>query len=480
MKRALYIFLLSVILVSCNEDADFSSNPSLRLEFSCDTVSFDTLFTQKNSPTAMFVVRNRNKEALRISDVRLASGGQSGFSILVDGQSGNMMRDLELRAKDSLFVLAQVSLCKNGENIPVMVQDTLLFTLESGVQQGVLLLAYGRDVTYMRGVNLLSDTTLQAGHYVVYDSLTVAESACLNLEAGVVLYFHDKAFMKVAGRLNACGTQQQPVVMRGDRTDNMFSYLPYDRIPGQWDGVVFTSASNGNVLRHCDIHSANYGVRVEAGDTTANRIDIESSKLYNFHGNALELVLSRATVKNSLFANAQGNCVKVVGGNVEFIHCTLANFYVWRQRDVALALHNTIEGAPAPLRRALFAACVIAGSKDDEVMGSLSALGDSIPFCRNYRFENSFINTIDEADSNFVNVIFDRPDVEPFGKAHFRLVDHDIFDYDFHLSAESPARGLAGNGYTELLPVDIDGVTREVGAVDAGCYQYVETAAEEE
>ena len=97
MKRALYIFLLSVILVSCNEDADFSSNPSLRLEFSCDTVSFDTLFTQKNSPTAMFVVRNRNKEALRISDVRLASGGQSGFSILVDGQSGNMMRDLELR-----------------------------------------------------------------------------------------------------------------------------------------------------------------------------------------------------------------------------------------------------------------------------------------------------------------------------------------------------------------------------------------------
>lgn len=475
----LYISLISVFLVACNEDADFSSSPSLRLEFSCDTVSFDTLFTEVMSPTAKFVVRNRNENALRISSVQLSGGAESSFSVLVDGQYGSLMHDLEIRAKDSIYVLASVSVDRNGADVPLMEKDSLVFTLESGVQQSVLLLAYGRDVTFLRGENIVTDTLLAPGHYVVYDSLTVAQGATLSLVPGTTLYFHDKAFMKVAGRLNADGAPGAPIVFRGDRTDRMFSYLPYDRIPGQWDGVTFTPTSNGNRLAYCDIHSANYGIKVEQGDTLQQRIDIESSKVQNFHGNALELVMARATATNSLFANAQGNCVKVVGGDVRFVHCTIANFYVWRQRDVALALHNSIDDTPAPLRGALFANCVIAGSKNDEVMGYLTAFGDTVPDAVNYRFENSLINTIDTADSCFINIAYDSIDVSPFGKEHFRLIDHDIFDYDFHLTAESSARGRASGEYLESLPVDIDGIPRVAGAVDAGCYQFVEESEEE-
>lgn len=479
-RLLLYIGIMSACLVSCNEAPDFSSSPALRLEFSCDTVSFDTLFSEVMSPTAKFLVHNRNDKSLRISNVQLACGGASPFSVLVDGQYGTAMSNLEIRARDSLYVLASVTVDRNGGDVPLMVKDSLLFTLESGVQQDVLLLAYGRDVTFMHGIDIPADSTLAAGHYVVYDSLTVSQGATLSLQPGTTLYFHDKAFMKVSGRLVAEGTAAAPIVFRGDRTDRMFHYLPYDRIPGQWDGVVFTSTSNDNRLAHCDIHSANYGIRVEQGDTALQRITIESSRVQNFHGNALELVMSRATALNSLFANAQGNCVKVVGGDVEFVHCTIANFYVWRQRDVALALHNSIEGAPAPLRGALFANCVIAGSKEDEVMGYLTNLGDTVPNPVNYRFENSLINTIDVADSCFVNIRYDSLDVAPFGKEHFRLIDHDVFDYDFHLTTESTARGMASDEYLEILPVDIDGVPRTAGAVDAGCFQYVEEAVEAE
>lgn len=475
----LYISLISVFLVACNEDADFSSSPSLRLEFSCDTVSFDTLFTEVMSPTAKFVVRNRNENALRISSVQLSGGAESSFSVLVDGQYGSLMHDLEIRAKDSIYVLASVSVGRNGADVPLIEKDSLVFTLESGVQQSVLLLAYGRDVTFLRGENIMADTVLAPGHYVVYDSLTVAQGATLSLTPATTLYFHDKAFMKVAGRLNAEGAPGAPIVFRGDRTDRMFSYLPYDRIPGQWDGITFTPTSNGNRLAYCDIHSANYGIKIEQGDTLQQRIDIESSKVQNFHGNALELVMARATAANSLFANAQGNCVKVVGGDVRFVHCTIANFYVWRQRDVALALHNSIDDTPAPLRGALFANCVIAGSKDDEVMGDLTAFGDTVPDAVNYRFENSLINTTNTADSCFINITYDSIDVSPFGKEHFRLIDHDIFDYDFHLTAESSARGRASDEYLESLPVDIDGIPRVAGAVDAGCYQFVEESEEE-
>ena len=476
----LYIIMLSVLLGSCVEDTGFSTNPSLRLEFSSDTISFDTLFSEVMSPTAKFLVRNRNDKALRISSVQLNGGGASPFSVLVDGQYGTSMYDLELRARDSLYVLASVTVDRNGSDAPLMVKDSLLFTLESGVQQSVLLLAYGRDVTFLHGGIIAADTLLAPGHYVVYDSLMVAQGATLSLQPGTTLYFHDKAFLKVCGRLKAEGTLSAPIVFRGDRTDKMFPYLPYDHIPGQWDGVVFTSTSNDNLLVHCDIHSANYGIRVEQGDTVQNRITIESSKVQNFHGNALELVMARATAVNSLFANAQGNCVKVVGGDVSFIHCTIANFYVWRQRDVALALHNSIEGTPAPLRGAFFANCLIAGSKEDEVMGYLTNLGDTVPNPVNYRFENSLVNTIDVADSCFVNVAYDSINVSPFGKEHFRLIDHDNRIYDFHLTTESSARGMASDEYLERLPVDIDGVQRTEGAVDAGCFQYVEEDTEAE
>ncbi len=476
--RLLSVIIIPALLVACDEEAGFSVNPSLRLSFSRDTITFDTIFTTVGSPTAGLLVHNYNRESLRIRNVMLGSGGQSGFNVLVDGQYGTNINDIEVRAKDSIFVYASVRLESNGADVPLQVKDSLLFTLESGVQQKVMLLAYGRDVTFLRAENVAADRTIGKGHYVIYDSLTVAPGATLTLAEGATLYFHDRAFLKVEGRLVAAGSKERPIIMRGDRTDNMFSYLPYDRVPGQWGGVVFTSTSNENVLSHCDIHSARYGVRVEQGDTAAQRITIESSKLYNFDGNALELNMAHATVSNSLIANAQGNCVKVVGGDVSFVHCTIANFYVWKERDVALALYNNADGEPAPLRRALFANCMITGSRSDEVMGYLTDLGDTIPGGSNYRFENSFVNTVAEGDTCFVDVTFDVQESSSFAAGNFKLIDHETFNYDFHLTGESLARGRASESYLEALPYDLDGVPREAGAVDAGCYQFVEPAEE--
>ena len=471
--------IMSVFLVACNEDAGFSSAPDLRLEFSCDTVTFDTLFTYQASPTAMFVVHNRNKNSLRINDIRLASGGESGFNVLVDGEPGDVVHDIEIRAKDSMYVLASVKLDRNGVDTPLMVKDSLLFTLESGVGQYVLLMAYGRDAVFMHAPKITADTTLAVGHYVVYDSLVVEPNVRLSLLPGTTIYFHDNAFMKVEGSLEALGEVGKPIVFRGDRTDRMFDYLPYDRVPGQWGGVKLTATSNGNLLRYCDIHSAKYGIIVEQGDTAQQRLTVESSKIYNFAGNAMELQMARVSVSNSLIANAEGNCVKVVGGDVDFVHCTIANFYVWKQRDVALALHNNLEGVPAPLRRASFSNCIIAGTKDDELMGHFVEYGDTVPNSINYFFSHSLINTVATDDSCFVGVVFDRPDSLSYAKAQFLLIDNDEFKYDFHLSEISQARGIASGEFLDILPVDVDGVQRTSEAIDAGCYVYREQITEE-
>lgn len=481
MKKILYTLLFSVFLGACAEDADFSSDPSLKLEFSCDTLSFDTLFSAVSSPTAVMKVYNRNGSSLNINSVRLKNSGKSGFRVNVDGQYSDNITGLEIRKNDSLYVFVEVTPEKNGENIPIVISDSLLFTLESGVEQAVTLLAYGLDVEFLRGTVYDSDATIAKGNYVVYDSLAVASGATLSIESGAVLYFHKDAELKVQGTLVARGNSEEPVVFRGDRTDNMFDYLPYDRIPGQWGGITFAASSNGNILSHCDIHSAEYGIRVQPGSAEEQRLTVVSSRLENFDGNALEAVQSRVDVANSLIANARGNCVKVVGGSVRFIHCTIANFYVWKQRDVALALHNSLDdGTPAPLYEALFANCIISGSKDDELMGYLNEFGDTVPNCINYRFVSSLINTVDEENENFVNVIFENKDEHPFAKEHFTLIDNEIFAYDFHLTDSTTARGISLAEYSALYPRDLDGVERTPDAADAGCFQFVEKALEQE
>lgn len=476
-----FLLLASVLLVvSCDEEAAFSSDPSLRLQFSCDTICFDTLFTTIGSPTATMNVYNRNKSSLRIADVSLVSGGKSGFRVNVDGQYSSSIQNLEIRKNDSLYVYVEITPAENSADSPLMLTDSLRFTLDSGVQQYITLLAYGRDVEFLRAPIFTTDTLLQRGHYVIYDSLVVADNATLTISEGSTLYFHSKAGMIVRGTLNAVGTLTEPIVFRGDRTDNLFSYLPYDRVPGQWSGITIDSTSNNNRLEYCDIHSAKYGIKVEAGDTLQHRLWVESSRIENFDGNALECVNGKVDVLNSLLANARGNCVKVVGGRVRFVHCTIANFYVWKVRDVALALHNSLEGVSYPLREALFANCIIAGNGDDEIMGYLSLLGDTIPDASNYKFINSFVNTLpDEDNENFVNIIYDNKEEHPFGKEHFRLVDHDIFLYDFHLTDSASARGIAAQEYTALVKYDLDGVERPADTADAGCYQFVESVSEE-
>ena len=482
MNKIKYLFILlilSVFVAACSDDADFSSDAGLHLQFSCDTISFDTLFTETGSSTASFLVYNRNGSSLRISAVKLGGGDASPFRVNVDGQYGNNIRDVEVRKGDSIFVFVDVNLNKNNSDTPFLVHDSLVFTLESGVQQNVQLFACGRDAVVLRSPVFDNDTTLNASAYIIYDSLTVADGATLTLSAGCELYFHSKAWMKVDGTLLARGTKEQPVLFRGDRTDNMFDYLPYDRVPGQWGGIYFGATSNGNILDWCDIHSAGYGVYMEQGDTTLQRLIVTNSMMYNFSNNAFETNCARVDVSNSLIANAGGNCVKIVGGSVRFVHCTIANFYVWKQRDVALALHNTFEGAAAPLREAFFANCIITGSRNDEIMGYLSDLGDTIVSGANYRFVSSLLNTkADDEDENFVDIVWDEKNNSPFGKEHFRLIDNSIFKYDFHIDALSTARGIASKDYSFLFPFGLSGVQRPAENADAGCFQFVPDAAE--
>ena len=495
MNKFIYILLCGILclmsfgsLSSC-DDERFTTDPAYQLSFSTDTVSFDTVFTTIGSATFKLVVHNRNDKSLNISSIRLPNASNSGFRVNVDGHQGTDFSDMEIRRKDSMFVFIEVKVDPTNRDNPILIKDSLVFQLESGVQQDVKLRAYGRDVVKLHGLTVNKDTTFTSYRPIlVYDSLQVNEGATLTLEAGTELYFHDKINCLVRGRMLATGTLEQPVVFRGDRTDKMTELdLPYDRVAGQWGGVRFFETSYGNSLNYVDIHGGQYGIQCDSSDVSRMKLLLNNSIVHNVKGNCLDFTSSQVQVGNCQITNAGNNCVAILGGSAQFIHCTIANFYSWdiRKGD-AVYIVNKQNDTYYPLEKAFFYNCLITGSTSDELNGGADEDNpEDVPF--NYGFAYSLVNTIldekkdnyeDLLNNNYPECIWDDKKDEK-GKSlardkNFLYIGREDFDYDFHLDSLSAAIDIGAPQYSVSYPLDRNGRSRlSDGGPDAGCYEWM-------
>lgn len=227
------------------------------------------------------------------------------------------------------------------------------------------------------------------------------------MAAGVQLYFHDGANLWVHGRIVAEGTVDRPVVFRGDRTDRMFDYLPYDNTPSRWGGIRLKATSTDNRLNHVDIHSASYGIACDSSSTDVMKLTLENSVIHNVGGEGLGLYHCRASVGNTQISNTLGHCVAVVGGWAEFVHCTLAQFYPWdAARGDALYLANKWLALDYPLQHAHFLNCLVTGYADDVVTGNLEDENKDV----DYYFGNCVLRTVEAEDdaARFVGVVYEK------------------------------------------------------------------------
>ena len=142
MKKFSMFFFLSVVMlmVACTDDDTFTTSRSNLLSFSTDTLRLDTTFSNVPTSTKTFWVYNKSGDGLRLTNIRLAQGNQTGFRVNVDGielsaENGYQVSNLEVRNKDSIQVFVEMTSPFNNALTPQEVSDNLLFTLESGVQQ---------------------------------------------------------------------------------------------------------------------------------------------------------------------------------------------------------------------------------------------------------------------------------------------------------------------------------------------------------
>ena len=444
MKRIFYFFAILLALVACEDDDSFSTSKAMQLEFSVDTLQMDTVFSRTPSSTYTFWVHNNHDDGLRISTVKLRRGNQSGFRVNVDGvyldnSNGSQTSDVEIRRNDSILVFVELTAMETRRPMPQLVEDDLLFFLESGVEQKVCLQAWAWDARKLYDPEITTDSVLESDvPLIVYGDMVVHEGVTLTLR-NTSLYFHDRSGLYVYGTLKTENT-----VMRGDRLDHMFDYLPYDRVSGQWAGVHLFGTSTDNRLMDTEIRNANYGIICDSAalDTTRYRLQMERCVIHNCVQAGLEAVNANVSLDHCQLTNIGGDCLSIIGGIAEVSYCTLAQFYPFSaDRGAALRFANYWGAYDIPLLQLSCVGSILTGYEDDVVMGEVRQESE-VAF--EYSFADCLLRTpkVETEDSvRFSGIIWETPNDSIQGKKHFVMIDEDNLMYDFHLDSLSTAQG---------------------------------------
>lgn len=348
MKKIKPLFLLIILapllwLNNCKKEQAASVQ---NLQFSTDTLTFDTAFTTLGTATRSFKVFNKQNTKITIDKVRLAGLQGNQFRINVDGVSGNEINNVEIDAKDSIYIFVEVTIDPNNSFNPLVIFDEIQF-LDEGQSAKVVLEAWGQDAYYHLSERISGSKTWdnlkphvvlsKAGKLV---SLYIDSSATLNIQAGTRIYMGPGALISVDGTLNALGNAfGDSIQFRGLRLEH--SYL--DK-PGQWFGILYSRTAKIK-MNYCVINESTVGLSDEqvlnnlfgAHLTTSNlssynvtvpTINLEACIIKNASSTCLSAIYSDVKATNCLFHSAGGQLVLLAyGGTYNLKHCTIANVY---------------------------------------------------------------------------------------------------------------------------------------------------------
>lgn len=463
------MFIIAAIVfaaTSCIEDSFTTSSNDL-LEFSCDTLSFDTVFAEVGTPTRQFVVYNRHKKQINISSISLSGVAEGKFFINVDGMKGEKFHDITIRGKDSIYVFVESRIDATGQNAPLKVEDCINFTT-NGVTQKVILKAWGQDVNRIYRTELTADTHFTSEKpYVIFDTIFVAQGATLSIDAGTTLYFHDKAAICVNGTLLANGEQEKPIHLRGDRTDYLFKGANYDIMSGQWGGIEFGENSYGNELRFVNMRGSSNGISVKSNDTGKRTLHIFNSVLRNSSGNVLSSENAWIDAEGCEICDASKEVLNIIGGKCHFINCTFGNYYLFGiKTNAIIGINLKGENDMAIHPSIIFYNCIISGNTSEFSQNSFDGEDIILRHC--------MLRSKGSDDNNFLNCRWG-------GDAKF-LLNREKYIFDYRLSNESDAIAI---GDPSLCPesalLDRYGSPRIYnGSIDAGAYRWIQSNEDEQ
>jgi len=477
VKKYLIIIILAIIVFASCKKEKIETSAGAKLEFSIDTLFFDTVFTNIGSQTKQFRIYNRNKATIVIDNIRLGMGSSSNYRLNINGIASSSANNIEIAANDSMFVFVEVTVDPNNLNTPFVVADSVIFTFNNN-SQDIDLRSWGQNAHYIDGrtINaIIGDTIWTADKpYLIYNSMLVDSLKTLTIQEGVEIHLHKNSNIYILGTLKINGTKDNPVTIRGDRLEHA-----YDDIPGQWGRIVFIEGSKNNNINYAEISGGIIGVQV-GGNLDAAIADkpdllITNTKIQHMNYAGLYTLGSKVVASNCVISDVGFYAVALLmGGNYEFYHCTIANYWNYANRtEPSLIISNNIinDGTMymSDLTNAYFGNCIIYGDKENEL-----GLSQESGAAFNYKFEYSIVKA--NADMDFSdNTYYDN--VWKSKNPTFVSVS----EYNFQLDTLSQAKDLGNifivNDYTYLPPItnDLNQENRTLDiAPDLGAYERIE------
>ncbi len=338
------LFILLIALLSCNKQEDITLDTSAKLNFSTDSLLFDTVFTSIGSTTRTLKIFNSNKQAVNISEIRLAGGNSSVFKININGLSANQVQNIKINGKDSIYIFVKVNINPNTENNPFIVEDDLLFNTNGNVQK-VSIAAFGQNAVFLNNAVISTSTTFTKNlPYIIYNSLIVNSGQTLTINPGAKVYFHKDAKLFVAGSLKVNGSFADSVVFASDRLEKIYSDEP-----AQWEGLHFLQNSTNSNINYTVIKNATVGIRVDSLSLNANpKLILTNSIIKNHEISGFAGFTADVIVANCLFYNCgQYLFLGSFGGNYNLYQNTFAAYnFNFARKTPALLFTDYLTGNP--------------------------------------------------------------------------------------------------------------------------------------
>ncbi len=452
----LYISCLIFLITACRKNDKIDSNPNARLNFSTDSILFDTVFTDKGTTTRTLKIFNYNKNSILVNELKLFGGNNSAFNININGLPSTSIQNYEIKGNDSIYVFVKALINPNNDDSPFLVEDSLLISFNNKTQK-IPLVAYGQNAIYFNDDVITHPTTFIKGKpYIIYKNLSVAEGATLNINEGARLFFHKGAKLTIKGSLKASGTFQNTIMFASDRLERI-----YRDEAGQWEGIHFTSTSTNNELNYCIIKNGITGIRVDSlSFNNQPKLLLSNSIIKNHDVSGIISYNGSITAINNLFFNSRQHLLALLnGGDYTFLQNTFAGYNYNFSRitpSIYIADNSTYQPDVFALK-ANFTNNIIWGTQRNEL--DIQQSGQKL-------FEYSFNHNLIKGDSKELGGANNLFNVDPLFR-NSRLSD-------FRLQEISAMKGLGLNldnhTYSSILSKDLKNSDR-VYPSTLGCYE---------
>ena len=514
MKRILYfLFTFSILILwsSCRTDFEFSPS-SGNLEFSKDTIYLDTIFTNIGSSTYNLKVYNKSNTDIVIPTVRLGQGQNSNYRLNVDGIPGKEFENIELLAKDSMYIFIETTIdIQSLAAIATQFLYTDVLEFDSGANlQKVELVTLVKDAVFIypnkdaegiietltfdtNGDGNVEETDIQGRFledseliftnekpYVIYGYAAIDEGKTLTIEAGARVHFHansgllvtNNSTLKINGALsNDQDVLENEVIIESDRLEPDF-----EDVPGQWGTIWLFDGSKDNLINYTTIKNASVGILIDGNqDATNNKLTITNSQIYNSSNFG---ILGRGTsIKaENVILNIAGQSAfaGTYGGKYNFTHCTIANYWGNSFRQFpTLLLNNFVVDEDNTvftndLAEANFNNCIIYGNDNPELI-----LDEENGSAFNFKFTNCLIR-FEDNNNNFTGPNYNFGDSSLYENVIFNQEPdfRDAFINDLIIGDNSAANGKGNTTFANQVPFDILNVNR-TASPDLGAYQHI-------